>query len=355
MADSGLISVIIPLKNVEKYLERCVNSVLSQTMTLECILVDDSSTDSSLAICERLAAADSRVRVMQNAGRGCSAGRNTGMEAANGEYIVFIDSDDYIAPGFLETLKTLLETNPDCDAACCSFLTTDADGNPYSDEAVGECGNTCEEQAKQIGAADVLDGIITPGSDLNRDLIPIWNKLYRREALSGLSFRVGMLHEDEFFATDFCTSLHSRSGSIVYTKQKLYYYRQQANSITHVTDPVKRAKRRIMATTAFSERVDAYHQAVPELFEKVMHCFLQRCGMYCAETACAAGNKSVWMQRKEIWKLYKKQYLHYRSEITPKERIKGALFICMPVVYSRFAMRKCKNSSHAAIWEEDRL
>ena len=103
-----MISVIIPVYNVEKFLAECVDSVLAQTYTdWEAILVDDGATDASGAMCDAYAAKDPRIRVIHRENGGLSAARNTGLKAARGEYVYFLDSDDYIEP---DTLALLLET-----------------------------------------------------------------------------------------------------------------------------------------------------------------------------------------------------------------------------------------------------
>ena len=99
------VSVIVPVYNVEKYLKRCVDSILAQSFAdFELILVDDGSTDGSGLICDELAKTDNRITVQHNPNQGVSAARNNGIEAATGEWITFIDSDDYVLPDYLLSL-----------------------------------------------------------------------------------------------------------------------------------------------------------------------------------------------------------------------------------------------------------
>lgn len=101
----SLVSVIVPVYNVEKYLKRCVDSILAQSFSdFELILVDDGSTDSSGAICDQFAEIDDRISVQHNTNQGASAARNHGIDAARGEWITFIDSDDYVLPDYLYSL-----------------------------------------------------------------------------------------------------------------------------------------------------------------------------------------------------------------------------------------------------------
>lgn len=116
-----MISVIIPIYNVEEYLEKCVNSVLNQTYSdLEIILVDDGSTDNSGKICDELKNKDNRIIVIHQENQGLSAARNAGIAKALGEYIAFVDSDDYIMEDMYETLYKNLEKT-DADISICKY------------------------------------------------------------------------------------------------------------------------------------------------------------------------------------------------------------------------------------------
>lgn len=103
MMDTPTISIIIPIYNSERYLARCLDSVLNQTYQFtELILIDDGSLDKSGEICDQYALIDSRIKVYHNSNQGASASRNFGLSMANGDYVSFIDSDDWIQPTFYE-------------------------------------------------------------------------------------------------------------------------------------------------------------------------------------------------------------------------------------------------------------
>src|SRR5699024_4494271 len=112
---SDLISVIVPVYNVEKYVRRCIDSICGQTYSnLEIILIDDGSTDSSGKICDEMAAKDGRISVIHQENKGLSQARNAGLDQAKGEYIAFVDSDDYLSLNMYECLlKSLKENNAD--------------------------------------------------------------------------------------------------------------------------------------------------------------------------------------------------------------------------------------------------
>lgn len=112
MGENPIISVIVPVFNVDKYLDQCIGSILNQTFTdFELILVNDGSFDYSYKICKEYAAKDSRVRVLSQENKGMSAARNLGIENAKGQYLSFVDSDDYIVPEYLDCLYTILIEN----------------------------------------------------------------------------------------------------------------------------------------------------------------------------------------------------------------------------------------------------
>ena len=122
-----LISVIVPVYKVEKFLARCLDSIISQTYeNMEIILVDDGSPDSCGSICDEYAQRDARFRVLHKENGGLSDARNCGVEIASGAYIAFIDSDDYIAPNYVEYLYRLLVDN-DADISCCCKTCTGSD------------------------------------------------------------------------------------------------------------------------------------------------------------------------------------------------------------------------------------
>ena len=123
-----LISVIVPVYRVEEYLERCVKSILSQTYeNLEVILVDDGSPDQCPAICDACAEKDARVKVIHQENKGLSGARNAGIDAASGEYLAFVDSDDYVSPHFIEELYQLLQ-DTGCAIGQCRFSYVKGDG-----------------------------------------------------------------------------------------------------------------------------------------------------------------------------------------------------------------------------------
>jgi glycosyltransferase involved in cell wall biosynthesis len=119
--NSPEVSIIVCIYNAEKYLSRCIDSIIAQTFThFECILIDDGSTDNSLSICERYRQSDDRIIVIHQENSGVSAARNKGIEVARGKYIFFVDSDDYIQQNMYEKLVAAINDS-DTDAVCCGY------------------------------------------------------------------------------------------------------------------------------------------------------------------------------------------------------------------------------------------
>lgn len=202
------ISVIVPIYNVEKYLNECVDSILNQTYSnLEIILVNDGSTDNCSNICEEYRVKDNRVKVIHKTNGGLSDARNIGLDISSGEYISFVDSDDAIHPKFIETLYSgILKFNADVSFCNVTF------GN-FKEEF--------EEWKKMDFKYFYLD--------FKNQIIKtiICNKLFKKELWNNLRFEKGKLHEDMFV---FPFLFYGREFAFV--DQSLYFYRQRTGSIT---------------------------------------------------------------------------------------------------------------------------
>lgn len=241
---SDTVSVIIPVYNVENYLRECVDSVLTQTYTdLEIILTDDGATDSSGIICDEYAAYDNRVRVIHKQNGGLSSARNAGMEAATGEYIIFVDSDDSIESDCIEKLIGAICTRTEADFVFCDFF--DPRRPDLSDDLKKKGSDPIIMDRK--GYEEFLS------NHLSReyvDAVVAWNKLFKRCFLEGLIFPEGRWHEDEFFVN----SVLERTAICVFIPEKLYRYRVNDEGITgnkNLFDP-----RHLDVFDAYTERVN---------------------------------------------------------------------------------------------------
>lgn len=214
------ISVIVPVYNVAQYLPQCVDSILSQDYeALEVILIDDGSTDGSGEICDRYVALDSRVRVIHQKNGGAAAAKNAGLRLAAGEYLAFVDSDDYLEPGAYGFLmKTLLETG--ADAVQGSFREI------YR--------NRAEEQRISEETLEGFDYLLRFPKDFSCALL--WNKLYRRALFDGVFFEEGHKIDDEYFT--YQGFLQPRK--VVRADRIVYNYRKRASSVMSSPESAER-------------------------------------------------------------------------------------------------------------------
>lgn len=214
-----LISVIIPVYNVSQYLEKCLHSVCRQTYTnLEIIVVDDGSTDNSGEICDKFAVKDSRIKVIHQANNGQSCARNEGLAIARGEYIGFVDSDDWIEPDMYEFLYYLLVDN-DADISVCAH---------YIETATTTKVRYSSGQITSFTSDEAIRALIVDRRMKNY----MWDKLFKRQAFSGIHFPENQIFEDmdvsyrifykvrRIIAQD-CPKYHyfQRDGSTVLDKQ----------------------------------------------------------------------------------------------------------------------------------------
>lgn len=224
----ALISVIVPVYKVEAYLPDCVDSILAQSYTdFELILVDDGSPDRCGEMCDEYAEKDPRVRVIHQENGGLSAARNTGMDAAKGEYITFVDSDDLIAPEYLEALYTgLVESG--ADIACCQSREFE-DAFPPEVENSTLLDGYPRTMSGQDAVLCIYNGISGVG-------ISACGKLYSKELLCGHRFPAGKIHEDQAFVP----VVLCETEKVVSVGRRNYYYRIRPGSIMQTAFSAKR-------------------------------------------------------------------------------------------------------------------
>lgn len=220
-----MISVIVPVYNVEKYLSQCLDSILGQTYeALELILVDDGSPDRSGAICDEYAGKDSRIRVIHQENRGQSAARNRGVAEARGEWICFVDSDDFIHPQMLELLYQAAQEE-DCDISLCDWLEADSCPESFFEEKMLSCHRLLTTEASLLALYD-------------EEKYPGWVvccKLIRREIVTAYPFTEGRIYEDNEAATHWICM----TPAIAKVPEALYFYRVNPESVTRVTFNIK--------------------------------------------------------------------------------------------------------------------
>lgn len=240
-----LISVIIPVYNVEKYLNKCITSVVEQTYkNLEIIIVDDGSTDQSPEICDEWKKRDSRIQVVHSSNGGAGKARNTALDMATGDYVTFVDSDDYIAP---QMYQVLLEQFYDgIGIVECNYSMVYDDSEEFKEE----------RKIYKIHTYSAMEAMYENINDhIFRQLI--WNKMYRKDVIKGIYFPTGKKIDDEFWTYQAI----GNASKLIYMDQKLYAYRQQEQSVMHLLD----AKKRLEALKAKEERHKYICEFMPQL------------------------------------------------------------------------------------------
>lgn len=213
-----LISVIVPVYKVEKYLNKCVESIIRQTYdNLEIILVDDGSPDNCPIMCDLWAKKDHRIQVIHKQNGGLSDARNAGLNIARGELISFIDSDDWIEQDFFQSLYYALSKN-DADIAECATSYDTEDGKLL--RVREEAPNSLLDHKEALRRLVLEDGVYQT----------VWNKLYRYEIISGIDFKVGKCNEDDFWTY----KVLDKGKSLAIVGKPLYHYLQRSTSIIGV-------------------------------------------------------------------------------------------------------------------------
>lgn len=248
MSGNNLISIIIPIYNVQKLLDRCIESVVCQTYSdLEIILVDDGSPDDCPLICDEWAEKDSRIKVIHKKNGGLSDARNAGMKIAKGEFIGFIDSDDWIAPEMYERLLHAIITDQSDIAACNVKMVWEDD----SKSRMLTQQNNCILNKGQAQSALLDESILKQ---------PVWYKLYRRSIIENIPFEKGKYHEDVFWSFQAIGNA-SYVSIIDYVG---YYYWQRSGSIMGE----KYSLNRLDAVEGKCKRQDYFREYFSELESK---------------------------------------------------------------------------------------
>ncbi len=221
---SPLISIIIPVYNVEHLLERCLNSIICQTCTdFELILIDDGSTDNSGLICDSYKEKDNRIRVIHQYNEGSSSARNKGISIAQGTYIVFIDSDDWVEPNYLQTMLDCMITNH-ADMVISAFYLDNNDNSII-----------IHNKPESLEKETILNGFFS-----NKLHAGLWNKMLVRKAIinNHILFPKYNYYEDMVFSTEYTIA----STSIAYCEYPTYHYVYNHLSMTNSCDENKRYK-----------------------------------------------------------------------------------------------------------------
>ncbi|NNL80818.1 MAG: glycosyltransferase [Flavobacteriaceae bacterium] len=230
---SHLVSVIVPIYNAESYLPRCIDSIVNQTYKdLEIILVNDVSTDSSGQICDKYAARDSRIVVIhKEKNEGSSCARNSGLDIAKGDYISYVDSDDYLNTSMIEIMMGYMLAN-DLEIIECNFSRKNRN-KTFDDKLYIEDPVTATKR-------------ILAGSGFS-----VWRRIYKMSLVKDLRFIPGLIHQDVFYTMD-VLKIISRIG---YLNSSLYYYNTDNESVIRSNYTLRKIKTGIKATEYIMDNV----------------------------------------------------------------------------------------------------
>lgn len=214
--EQDLISIIVPVYNVQEYLKNCINSILNQSYkNIEIILVDDGSTDESSSICDLYVTKDNRIKVIHKENGGLSDARNMGIKSARGKYITFVDSDDYLDENYVKVLYILITEN-NSDIACSRMKKTDS----LNDKIINK-----NEKINIYNSIDAIKEILYQRNIDNS--AP--SKLFKKDLFENILFPVGYAFED----LDTMYKLFLQANKIVSTTNNYYLYYQRQGSILH--------------------------------------------------------------------------------------------------------------------------
>ena len=319
--DEKKISVIVAIYNVEKYLKKCIESILNQTYTnLEIILINDGSSDNCKEICDKYAMQDSRIKVVHRENKGVAYTRNQGIDMATGDYITFVDSDDYIHPQMYEIMMNYMQ-NSEIDVVICDYETiAETDTVNIIKKDLDKMGVEIIETGKQLKKYMYLE-------QYNHALL-VWNKIFKKELWEGIRCPEGRVYEDE---TVTFKILH-KAGKIVNIKDKLYYHviRSDESSITTIPFSLKRLQR----LDALEVRIDYYIEK--QEWEFLAEAFFAYKTDYLVIIEHILKSQEYSM---DILKAYIKKYRSYcwryllKMQIPAKKKLQYVFFGAFPIIY----------------------
>lgn len=277
-----LLSVIIPVYNVEPFLDRCMESIVNQTYkNLEIIMVDDGSPDNCPQMCDEWQEKDNRIRVIHKKNGGLSDARNAGLAITRGDYITFVDSDDYIDLNMYESMIEALERTG-ADISTCGRCS-------YKNGEITEKHTSIKEVVlTPIQAVDELlrGGLIEEAA---------WDKVYKKEMFEGIIFPVGEINED----MPIMPHVFERANKIVCTGKPFYFYCENSESITHA---VYNEKKRVVI-----KHINEVSRYIENKYPELKDALCEFQGRY------ASNFLIIFEQQKELKKKYPEDYQFYKS------------------------------------------
>ena len=318
MLNHPLISIIVPVYKAEKFLHRCVDSILSQTYrNLEIILIDDGSPDRSGEICDEYAVQDNRIRVIHKENGGVSSARNVALDVCTGEYIAFVDSDDYIFPEMYEKMLSTLWEH-DVDICICQWQYEYSDGHRVSAMTRVNPGI--------FGSMTSLEfaRFLFMGSYENGVVVSPWNKLYKRDVFRTTRFE-GKYQEDDALHT----KLLSHKFPVYVMREQYYVYVENHHSLSN--QAFRAESLRILDIMA--ERAKLFAED-PFIVREAMRTY---CNLY-IEYYFKAKDASILMPNCQKFCAYTWNLALY-GQCTMKFAVRMLLFLVSPKLYKKLLVR----------------
>jgi glycosyltransferase involved in cell wall biosynthesis len=329
--DKPLISIIVPCYNVEGYLKECVDSLVAQSYSnIEVLLIDDGSTDATSAIAKDYSEKSDKVFYHHRVNGGLSAARNTGLELARGEYIAFVDSDDWVDENYISSLYDALKSGY-ADFSVCGYI-KEFEGDASANESV----SFDRDMVLSSHSAMNILGDIYPKENVL--LVVAWNKLFKRSVLENIRFPEGRIHEDEFTIHRFIGA----ADSIAVTTANLYHYRIREGSIT--SGKKKQDLRHLDYLDALRDRLE-YSETMlyGDLLIYMLYAYFegikQLMAMYSDETV--SQKKLFWYFRKRAIEVYVK----YHKELSGYQKRDYIKLILSPSRYRKIVLKQIKEKN----------
>lgn len=309
-----LITVMVPVYNGEKYLERCIDSIQNQSYEkIEIILIDDGSTDKSGSICDRYADGDWRIKVIHQNNIGLASTRNRALEEATGEYLMFVDADDFIHPNMLEILYKDIENN-NAQMAIGSYIEGSGEEFPEIAEDVKVSVLTDSEKFKGLFGDQKLQFIVS------------WGRLYSRALFEDIKYPDGRIHEDEYLAH----YLLYRAEKITVNDSKLYYYYKEDGGNESITQSGFSLKR-LDCINALEDRLSFFKDyGDAELIALMYDDFLKRFQYYYYGVHYQFPDEADLARN--LFDEYKNVYEEGKTMLSAGKRLRYSLFIILPTL-----------------------
>ena len=309
-----MISVVVPVYNAKPYLERCVNSILNQTYrNLEIILVDDGSSDGSGKLCDELAGKDNRIRVIHKDNGGSGSAKNTGVHEAVGEYIAFVDSDDWIQEKMYRSLFDLLQET--CSQiAVCGIQKVNDEGkiSYYNDQLDEKLLFSTEEALRELPQNERITNSMC-------------NKLFCRTVFNGLKMNEEICYDD----VPFIPKCIARVNKIAYSAEPLYCYYERKGSISKSNFSI----REFDCVTADRMRLEFYHEQFPQCEDAAAIAYIGTCLKIYYQSA-ENNDKEIKERREQLAKELKDTIIGYPNlPFKKKQRAKAKLFLLSPRLF----------------------